>query len=67
MNLLNVKDARIIAVKNPTPGLWNVTASSSGSHTLRITGLSSVFLTSGFGMEPVKSQDKAMPQPFAGQ
>ena len=64
--LLNLKGARIIAVKNPTPGLWKVKASSSGSHTLRITGLSSMYITSGFGLRPVKHQDEAMPRPVAG-
>lgn len=65
--LLNLKGARIIAVKNPTPGLWKVKASSGGSHTLRITGLSSMYITSGFGLRPVKHQDEAIPQPVAGQ
>ena len=65
--LLNLDGAKIISVKKPKPGLWKVTASSSGSHTLRITGLSSMYFISGFGLEPVKSQDEAMPRPVAGK
>ena len=64
---MNLKGARIISVKNPAPGLWKVTASSSGTHTLRVTGLSTMYFTSGFGLRPIKSQDEAMSRPLAGQ
>ena len=64
--LLSLEDAKIIAVKSPTPGLWKVTTSSGGSHTLRIAGLSSVYMTTGFGLKPVESQDEALAQPVAG-
>ena len=64
--LLSLKEAKIVAVKNPTPGLWNITTSSSGSHTLRITGLSSMYMTTGFGLKPVNRQEDAQAQPHAG-
>lgn len=65
--LLNLDGAKIISVKKPKPGLWKVRASSSGSHALRITGLSSMYFISGFGLRPVKRQDEAMPRPMAGK
>lgn len=64
--LLSLKEAKIVAVKNPTPGLWNITTSSSGSHTLRITGLSSMYMTIGFGLKPVNRQEDSQAQPHAG-
>lgn len=64
--LLSLKEAKIVAVKNPTPGLWKITTSSSGSHTLRITGLSSMYMTTGFGLKPVNRQEDAQAQPHAG-
>ena len=65
--LLSLKGAKIVSVKNPKPGLWKLTASSNGSHTLRVTGFSSMSFTSGFGLRPIKNQDEAMPQPVAGK
>ena len=64
--VLSLNGAKIIIVKSPTPGLWKVIASSNGSHTLRITGLSSMYFTSGFGLQPVKTQDEALLRPLAG-
>lgn len=64
--LLSLKEAKIVAVKNPIPGLWNITTSSSGSHTLRITGLSSMYMTTGFGLKQVNRQEDAQAQPHAG-
>ena len=64
--LLNLKGAKIVSLKNPKPGVWRLMMSSNGSHTLRVTGFSSVSFTSGFGLRPIKSQDEAMPRPVAG-
>ena len=64
--LLNLKGAKIVSVKKPKPGVWRLMMSSNGSHTLRVTGFSSVSFTSGFGLRPIKTQDEAMPRPVAG-
>ena len=65
--LLSLKSAKIVAVDRPPPGLWNITVSGSGAHTLRITGLSSVKFDSGFGLEPIRQQSEAGFRPFAGR
>ena len=64
--LLNLKGAKIVSVKDPEPGVWRLKTSSNGSHTLRVTGFSSMSFSSGFGLRPIKSQDEAMPRPVAG-
>ena len=64
--LLNLKGAKIVSVKKPKPGVWRLMMSSNGSHTLRVTGFSSVSFTSGFGLGPIKTQDEAMLRPVAG-
>ncbi|PFX30360.1 hemicentin-1-like isoform X2 [Stylophora pistillata] len=64
--LLSLRGAKIVSVKNPQPGLWKLVASSNGSHTLRVTGFSSMSFTSGFGVQPIKSVNEALPQPVAG-
>lgn len=64
--LLSLKGAKIVSVKNPKPGLWKLVTSSNGSHTLRVTGFSSLSFTSGFAVRPIRSLDEAMPQPVAG-
>ena len=63
---MSLKGAKIVSVKNPKPGLWKLVTSSNGSHTLRVTGFSSLSFTSGFGVRPIRSLDEAMPQPVAG-
>lgn len=65
--LLNLQGAKIVSVKNPKPGVWRLMTSSNGSHSLRVTGFSSMSFTSGFGLRPIKSQDEAMPRPVAGR
>ena len=63
---MSLKGAKIVSVKNPKPGLWKLVTSSNGSHTLRVTGFSSLSFTSGFAVWPIRSLDEAMPQPVAG-
>lgn len=64
--LLNLKGAKIVSVKKPKRGVWRLMMSSNGSHTLRVTGFSSMSFTSGFGLGPIKTQDEAMLRPVAG-
>ena len=64
--LLNLKGAKIVSVRKPKPGVWRLMMNSNGSHTLRVTGFSSLSFTSGFGLRPIKSRDDAMPRPVAG-
>ena len=53
-------------VEKPKPGLWHLSTSSSGSHTLRITGYSSLHFFSGFGLRPIRSPEEAAHRPVAG-
>ena len=37
--LLDVENIKIVNVKDPKPGLWNLRVASQGPHTVRVTGL----------------------------
>ncbi|XP_038613568.1 hemicentin-1 [Tachyglossus aculeatus] len=47
--LLNIHNsAKVVNVKEPEPGMWTIKISSSGRHSVRITGLSSIDFRAGF-------------------
>lgn len=67
LELLTLKSAKIVVITNPRPGLWKIKVSSSGRHTLRITGLSSVHFISGFGLQPIRDRSETISRPAAGK
>ncbi len=46
--LLKIRKALIVNVKDPTPGLWNLQVTGDGAHTVRVTGLSGLDFVHGF-------------------
>ena len=50
--LLDLKKALIVNVKDPQPGTWSLEVTSEGPHTVRITGLSSLDFIHGFSKTP---------------
>ncbi|XP_048772936.2 hemicentin-1-like isoform X2 [Ostrea edulis] len=52
--LLDIKNVKVINVRNPEPGMWRLRVDSGSAHTLRLTGLSKIDFAVGF------SKDKAL-------
>ncbi|XP_060630493.2 hemicentin-1 isoform X1 [Anolis sagrei] len=47
--LLNIENsAKVVNIKDPAPGTWTIKTSSSGRHSVRITGLSTIDFRAGF-------------------
>ena len=46
--LLKIKKALIVNVKNPAAGLWNLKVTGDSAHTVRVTGLSGLDFVHGF-------------------
>ncbi|KAF7658577.1 hypothetical protein LDENG_00010770 [Lucifuga dentata] len=65
--LLNIPNsARVINVKYPRPGAWNLKVSCSGRHTLRVTGVSSLDFRVGFSSVPVSEFSHTRERPIKG-
>ena len=65
--LLELRNALILSVKDPTAGLWIIELSAQGAHTVRITGLSSLDFVHGFSLRPTLSLSDTEPQPTKGK
>ncbi|NXT68617.1 HMCN1 protein, partial [Chaetops frenatus] len=65
--LLNIHNsAKIVNVKDPEPGIWTIKISSSGRHSVRITGLSTIDFRAGFSRKPTLEFKKASSRPVQG-
>ncbi|XP_019718321.1 hemicentin-1 isoform X1 [Hippocampus comes] len=65
--LLNIPNsARVVNLKFPTPGAWNLKVSCSGRHTLRVTGVSNLDFRAGFSSAPVKEFNHTRERPIKG-
>ncbi|XP_067825529.1 hemicentin-1-like [Heptranchias perlo] len=65
--LLNIPNsARVINVKNPRPGMWTVKIRSTGRHSVRITGVSSIDFRAGFSTKPTSDFSKTSERPIQG-
>ncbi|XP_078083679.1 hemicentin-1-like [Mustelus asterias] len=65
--LLNIPNsARVVNVKNPRPGMWTVKLRSTGSHSARITGVSSIDFRAGFSTKPTSDFRKTSQRPIQG-
>ncbi|XP_034025662.1 LOW QUALITY PROTEIN: hemicentin-1 [Thalassophryne amazonica] len=65
--LLNIPNsARVINLKFPIPGAWNLKVSCSGRHTLRVTGVSSLDFRAGFSSVPVLEFNHTRERPIKG-
>lgn len=64
--LLDIQNALIQTVKNPSPGQWTLVISSGGAHTIRITGTSSIDFTLGFSPDREISKEDIRQSPIEG-
>uniref|UniRef100_A0A182PLL3 Hemicentin-1 n=1 Tax=Anopheles epiroticus TaxID=199890 RepID=A0A182PLL3_9DIPT len=49
-DVLNLDNIRVVNVADPSPGRWNIKATSNSSHSVRLSGLSDVQFTFGFSL-----------------
>ncbi|NXB77102.1 HMCN1 protein, partial [Donacobius atricapilla] len=65
--LLNIHNsAKVVNVKDPEPGTWTIKTSSSGRHSVRITGLSTIDFRAGFSRKPTLDFRKTSSRPVQG-
>uniref|UniRef100_A0A668AGU1 Hemicentin 2 n=1 Tax=Myripristis murdjan TaxID=586833 RepID=A0A668AGU1_9TELE len=65
--LLNIPNsARVVNLKFPRPGAWNLKVSCSGRHTLRVTGVSNLDFRAGFSSVPVSEFNHTKGRPVKG-
>ncbi|XP_077758048.1 hemicentin-1 isoform X2 [Canis aureus] len=65
--LLNIHNsAKVVNVKEPEAGMWTVKTSSSGRHSVRITGLSTIDFRAGFSRKPTLDFKKTVSRPVQG-
>ncbi|XP_020958298.1 hemicentin-1 isoform X2 [Sus scrofa] len=65
--LLNIHNsAKVVNVKEPEAGIWTVKTSSSGRHSVRITGLSTIDFRAGFSRKPTLDFKKTVSRPVQG-
>ncbi|KAM4861104.1 hemicentin-1 [Thomomys bottae] len=65
--LLNIHNsAKVVNVKEPEAGMWTVKTSSSGRHSVRITGLSTIDFRAGFSGKPTLDFKKTVSRPVQG-
>ncbi|KFO28580.1 Hemicentin-1 [Fukomys damarensis] len=65
--LLNIHNsAKVLNVKEPEAGMWTVKTSSSGRHSVRITGLSTIDFRAGFSRKPTLDFKKTVNRPVQG-
>uniref|UniRef100_A0A8C8RV15 Hemicentin-1 n=1 Tax=Pelusios castaneus TaxID=367368 RepID=A0A8C8RV15_9SAUR len=65
--LLNIHNsAKVVNIKDPEPGMWMIKTSSSGRHSVRITGLSTIDFRAGFSRKPTLDFKKASSRPVQG-
>ncbi|XP_028823701.1 hemicentin-1 isoform X1 [Denticeps clupeoides] len=58
--------ARVINLKDPQPGMWSIKTSSSGRHSIRITGLSTIDFRAGFSRKPTLDFKATSSRPVQG-
>ncbi|XP_077571540.1 hemicentin-1 [Stigmatopora nigra] len=67
IELLNIPNsARVVNLKFPRPGAWNLKVGCSGRHTLRVTGVSHLDFRAGFSSIPVKEFNLTRERPIKG-
>ncbi|KAH9500753.1 Hemicentin-1, partial [Bulinus truncatus] len=64
--LLNLSNVRIVNIKEPPPGNWRLRVSSTGTHSIRVTGLSSADFVAGFSKYPTRDFSKTSLRPIQG-
>ncbi|XP_013931103.1 PREDICTED: hemicentin-1-like, partial [Thamnophis sirtalis] len=65
--LLNIENsAKVVNIKDPGPGTWTIQTSSSGRHSIRITGLSNIDFRAGFSRKPTLDFKMTSTRPVQG-
>ncbi|XP_039213555.1 hemicentin-1 isoform X2 [Crotalus tigris] len=65
--LLNIENsAKVVNIKEPEPGTWSIQISSSGRHSIRITGLSNIDFRAGFSRKPTLDFKMTSTRPVQG-
>nr|XP_033816119.1 hemicentin-1 isoform X1 [Geotrypetes seraphini] len=65
--LLNIHNsAKVINIKDPEPGMWTIEISSSGRHSVRMTGLSTIDFRAGFSRAPTLDFKTTSSRPVQG-
>jgi len=67
MTLLELRNALILNVKDPTAGRWIIQLTAQGPHTVRVTGLSSLDFVHGFSLQPTLALSDTDPRPTRGK
>lgn len=65
--LLTLNSAVSVAVRNPKPGLWQITVSSDEGFALRITGMSTVHFVYGFSLSAIDDVKNLLQRPAGGK
>lgn len=65
--LLSLSNVHIVNVKEPAPGNWRLRVSSTGPHTVRVTGLSTADFVTGFSKYPTKDISQTSLRPIQGE
>ena len=65
--LLQLDSVLIVTINSPLPGQWKVVASSTGEHSLRVTGLSVLDFQAKFSRWPTLDWSNADFQPVSGE
>uniref|UniRef100_A0A8C4NLZ3 Ig-like domain-containing protein n=2 Tax=Eptatretus burgeri TaxID=7764 RepID=A0A8C4NLZ3_EPTBU len=65
--LLNIPNsAQILSIKDPKAGVWTIKVQSSGRHSIRITGLSTIDFRAGFARKPTLNFNLTTSHPILG-
>ncbi|CAJ0933626.1 unnamed protein product, partial [Mesorhabditis belari] len=64
---IDLKNVKLIRLKDPMPGNWQVTTNSRLKHTLRVFGHGTIDFKYGFGAKPLETIELTRPRPVDGQ
>uniref|UniRef100_A0A1I7TZZ9 Hemicentin-1 n=1 Tax=Caenorhabditis tropicalis TaxID=1561998 RepID=A0A1I7TZZ9_9PELO len=64
---IDLKNVKLIRLKDPTPGLWTVNTNSRLKHTIRVFGHGAVDFKYGFASRPLDRIELARPRPVLNQ
>ncbi|ULT80160.1 hypothetical protein L3Y34_010619 [Caenorhabditis briggsae] len=64
---IDLKNVKLIRLKDPTPGVWTVTTNSRLKHTIRVFGHGAVDFKYGFASRPLDRIELARPRPILNQ
>ncbi|KAB7496275.1 hypothetical protein Anas_07063, partial [Armadillidium nasatum] len=65
--LLNLENVKIVGVKGPRPGRYNISVGSESKYTVRATGLSSIDFQTGFSLKPTTNFKETYHRPMKGR